>query len=250
MPTGIEIYNSSGILMASAEMLTHYCRKTGTGTTVSNTAGGEAASMATIPIPAGFTKPIIAVSCGVTMSFAGIFSGNAYYWCSGAIGTGFTYYIFDTSDALASAGFGMEIYNGSGQITFSSNAAYPMLILGINMGTTEYTGKTIAAGLPAWSSFEFIGPLTCWDTGSAIPWSDPETSGACGDLRYNHRVTVRGAFIDNGGDRINPSSLEYEFVQVSAGDSTNYTYPAAGNDHPQVLFAVDVTGIPIGQTFF
>lgn len=249
MPVGMEVYDSSGILQVSAEMLSHFCKKTGSGTTVANTAGGNAASMATIAIPAGTDKPILAISCGSTMAYAGLFGGNAYFWCNGAVGTGFSYYLYDTLEGVATAHVGLELYDTAGNITFSSNYR-PIKILGLNPGVTNYAGKAIAAALPAWSSFEFVGPLMCWDTGVAVPWSDPESSGACGDLRYNHKITVRGAFIDNGGSRINPSNITYENVTVNAGDSTSYTYPAAAWDHQTMLMAVDVTGIPVGSTFF
>jgi hypothetical protein len=248
MPVGLEVYNQDNVLLVSAEMITHFLRKTGSGATVANTGGGAAPSQAVVSV-SGFNKPIIALSCGSTVSYAGLFGGNAYFWCDGAIGTAFTYYIFDSPEGVATAHQGLEIYDTAGTIIYSSQFK-PMRIVALNPGVTNYAGKAIAAALPAWSSFEFVGPLMCWDTGVAVPWSDPESSGACGDLRYNHKITVRGAFIDNGGSRINPSNITYENVTVNAGDSTSYTYPAAAWDHPAVLMAVDVTGYPIGSTFF
>lgn len=245
MPVGMEIYDSAGILQASADMLSHFCKKTGSGTTVANTAGGNAASMATIALPAGMDKPICAVSCASTMAFAGLFSGNLYFWCAGAIGTAFNYYLYDTLEGVATANFGLELYDAAGNITFSSSYR-PIEILGLNPGVTNYAGRTVAAALPAWSNTEVNGPLQCWDGGVAAPW---DGVSFCGDLRYQHTINVRGAFIDNGGSRINPASIQYENVQISAGSSSSYTYPATVA-HLQMLMAVDVTGIPIGSTFF
>ena len=249
MPAGMEIYNDSGVLYASAEMISHFCRKSGTGTTVANTAGGSAASMAQVAIPAGFDNPIVAISCGSTMAYSGLFGGNAYFWCSGAVGTAYTYYIFDTPGDLTTAHQGMELYDTASKIVFSSNQ-YPMQILGLNPGVTNYAGKTIAAGLPAWGNTELNSGLQCWDTGVAVPWTDPETSGPCADIQYHHTVNAKGAFIDNGGSRINPANILYESVQISAGNDSSYTEPPSAINRGAVVFAVDVTHIPVGSTFF
>jgi hypothetical protein len=198
---------------------------------------------------AGFVRPLVAVSCASTVAFAGKSGTNFIYWCNGAVGTAFNYYIYDTSDELPASFAGMEAYNTLGEITFSSNFR-PISVLGLNAGTTTYAGRTIAAGLFTWGGFEFIGGLECWDGGSAAPWSDPESSGACDDLRYRRRVNVRGALIDTGGTRIVPGGIVYEDVRVSAGDSTDYDEPPGGLDMSSIVAAVDVTGIPIGSTFF
>lgn len=245
MPQGMEIYDDAGVLQASAEMLSHFCRKTGSGTTVANTGGGAAPSQAVISV-SGYNKPIIALSCGSTLSYAGMSGGNAYFWCSGAVGTAFDYYIFDTLEGIGTAGSGLEMYDTSGNITFSSNYR-PMKILGFNPGLTNYAGKSVAAALPAWSSFEFVGGLQCWDGGVGSPW---DGESFCGDLRYRHIVTVRGAFIDNGGSRINPSNIVWEDVMINAGNSSSYEHPSTLIDHQSMLMAVDVTGIPGGTTFF
>lgn len=245
----MEIYNDAGVLLASAEMLSHFCRKSGVGTTVANTAGGDAASMIQIGIPAGFDKPIIAISCGNAVAYSGLFSGNAYFWCSGAVGTGYTYYIFDTPEDLATAHSGLELYDTAGNIVFSSNY-YPMKILGLNPGVTNYPGKTVAAALPAWANSELNSGLQCWDTSVAVPWSNPTDSGPCADLQYHHTVNARGAFIDNGGSRFNPATIQYEDVQILAGNDSSYTEPPSAISRGAIAFAVDVTNIPIGSTFF
>jgi hypothetical protein len=252
MTAGLEIYAPDNSLLASSDLLTHFCRKTGTGTSVANTAGGAAASMVSVPIGAlGYAKPLVAVSCASTLAFAGTSSGNFIYWCSGPVGTAFTYYVFDTADQLATAHVGLETYaaDGSGKITFSA-AHHPLLVLGVNAGTVTYTGKTMAAGLWTYGGFEIIGGLECWDGGSAFPWTDPETSGPCNDLRYRRRVNVRGAAIDTGGTRVATGSLLYEDVRVNAGTSSSYTQPPTALDTQGMIAAVDVTGIAVPATYF
>lgn len=247
MTVGMEVYDAGGVLQASADLLTHFCRQSGTGVSVANTAGGNATSMIVVSV-SGFSKPIVAISCASMVSFAGKFGSSYYYWCDDAIGTAFTYYIFDAG-VLPDAHIGLQLYNSSGDITFSSEY-YPLQIIEFNPGTTTYSGKKVSAGLFTYGGFEIIGPLMCWQTGHAVPWTDVETSGSCSDLRYTRRVNVRGALIDTADQRISTGNLQYENVTINAGDSSSYTYPDTTLDVQTVIAAIDVTLIPIGETFF
>ncbi len=255
MAMGMEIYASDGTLQANAEMLSYYCRKSGTGTVQSTasaplTYGNTVPATMTVPVSGlGYTYPLVAVSCSGYYVARGMnaLGGDFRFATDAPAGTSFSYYIFDYSPALPASSFGIELYNASGQRTFSSNY-HPMQVLDVlTTGSATHTGKMLAAGLPECGGFRIAGGVDYYG-GSAplwvpVPDGDPYTGTG-----YQNNADLYGARISNSGQTITHGSVSFDDVYFGpfAGDIT----VSPDFDTPCRVLAVDVTNIPANTTFF
>lgn len=248
MAFGAEIFASDGTLQADCNLLGYFCRKSGSGTTASATGiGNTTPSKIVIPISGmGYTYPIVAISCsGYNVARAGNSYGSDLTFTSNApVGTAFTYYLFDYSPALPSSTYGIELYNASGQRTYSSNF-FPMQVLDIlTSGNVTHTGKTLAVGLPEMGGFrQWPGDYDYYSGGSLVaPGSPYDSTG------YQNDCDLYGGKVSNTGQTVTYGSVSFDDVYVGPqlGDITvppDWSYACP-------ILVVDVTNIPTGTTFF
>lgn len=253
MSYGLEIYSSSGTLQANSEMLCWFCRKTGTGTTVSRLSGNTPTSSVSVSVSGlGYTHPIIAINMGGGYSVAKAGS-EGHYVSDAPIGTSYTYYIFDYSAALpAETGYGFEAFNASGQKTFSSSY-FPMQVLNMLDGNSAvgisnsvtHTGKTLALANASMGGYAIRGDLYCTDAGLSI-W---DGFTYCNNLVVLNDCKLYGGVLSNSSQTATTSNVSFDDVTITLGNSDNYVLPPDWNTTSKIL-VIDVTNIPVGQTFY
>jgi len=245
MAYGIEIYASDGTLQANSEMICWFCRKTGTGTTVSRVVGNSSPSSLTVDV-SGMTNPIVAIKmAGYNVAKA----GGSTYVTSAPIGTSYTYYIFDYAASLpANAGaYGIEIFNASGQRVFNSNF-FPMQVLNMLTGsaTVTHTGKNLAIANASMGGYAIRGDVYCYDTGGPEIW---DGFSYCSSLRIINDCDLYGGILSNSFQTVDTSGVSFDDVVITVGDSSSYNVPPDW-DTPSKLLVIDVTNIPVGVTFY
>lgn len=245
MAYGIEIYASDGTLQANSEMICWFCRKTGTGTTVSRVVGNSSPSSLTVDV-SGMTNPIVAIKmAGYNVAKA----GGSTYVTSAPIGTSYTYYIFDYAASLpANAGaYGIEIFNDSGVRVFNSNF-FPMQVLNMLTGsaTVTHTGKTLAIANASMGGYAIRGDVYCYDTGGPEIW---DGFSYCASLRIINDCDLYGGILSNSFQTVDTSGVSFDDVVITVGDSSSYNVPPDW-DTPSKLLVIDVTNIPVGVTFY
>lgn len=249
MAFGMEIYDASGVLQADCNLLSYFCRKSGTGTTVAATGvGNTVPSKGVIPAAgAGYSYPLIAVSCaGYTVARVGnSISGDITFACSAPTGTSFTYYIFDYSPALPASSFGIELYNASGQRTFSSNY-FPMQAVNVlTSGSVTQTGKTLAVGLPELGGYRTAGVLNYFLGGVEVI---PDGPGSYDSTGYQNDCKLYGGTISNSGQTLTYSTVSFD--DVYEGPVWGDIYVPPNWEYACPILAIDVSGIPGSTTFF
>lgn len=249
MAFGMEIFDSSGVLQADCNLLSYFCRKSGTGTTVSATdIGNTVPSKGVIPTAgAGYTYPLVAIVCAgyVVARASNTPSTDIIFACSAPTGTAFSYYIFDYSPALPSSSFGIELYNASGQRTFSSNY-FPMQVINVlTSGNVTHTGKSLAVGLPELGGYRTAGDLDYYLGGVQVI---PDGPGSYDSTGFQNDGKLYGGAISNSGQTLTYGTVSIDDVYVGpeAGDISvppNWSYQCP-------VLAVDVSDIPSSTTFF
>lgn len=247
MAFGMEIYDANGVLQADCNLLSYFCRKSGTGTTVAPTGvGNTTPSKGVIPTAGlGYTYPLIAVVCsGYSVARVGnSTSTDMTFACSAPTGTSFSYYIFDYSPALPASSFGIELYNASGQRTFSSNY-FPMQAIGIlTSGSVTHTGKTLAVGMPELGGYRTAGQIDYYLGGmQVIPDWGYDSTG------YQNDSKLYGGTISNSGQTLTYSTVSFDDVYVGPQFGDIYVPPDWNYQCP--ILAIDVSNIPASTTFF
>lgn len=143
---GFEVYDELGKLQVGSEFFSHYLASQGTGLSTTKTFGNTTPSQIQITVPAGVTRPIIAIVCG-NNRLAGIWvvNGNVHtYACSGPVNTPYTYYVFSSTLGQVAVGGPLELFNAAGELTYSSNRK-PMRIMALS-------GEWGAAGFPEYTN--------------------------------------------------------------------------------------------------
>lgn len=246
MAYGIEIYASDGTLQANSEMICWFCRKTGTGTTVSRVVGNSSPSSLTVDVT-GMTNPIVAIQMGGGYNVAK--AGGSTYVTSAPIGTSYTYYIFDYAASLpATAGaYGIEIFNDSGVRVFNSNF-FPMQVLNMLTGSASvtYTGKSLAIANASMGGYAIRGDIYCYDSGGPELW---DGFSYCASLRIINDCDLYGGVLSNSFQTVDTSGVSFDDVVITVGNSSSYTVPPDW-DTPSKLLVIDVTNIPVGVTFY
>lgn len=245
MAYGIEIYASDGTLQANSEMICWFCRKTGTGTTVTRVVGNSSTSSLTVDVT-GMTNPIVAIRmAGYNVAKA----GGSTYVSNAPIGTSYTYYIFDYAASLpsSSGAYGIEIFNDSGTRVFNSNF-FPMQVLNMLTGSANvtHTGKTLAIANASMGGYAIRGDVYCYDTGGPEIW---DGFSYCASLRIINDCDLYGGILSNSFQTVDTSSVSFDDVVITVGDSSSYNVPPDW-DTPSKLLVIDVTNIPVGVTFY
>lgn len=243
----MEIYSSEGILQADCNLVGFFCRKSVVTTTQTTYSGWTSPSSLIVPISGqGYTYPIIAISCSSYVAKSGITtSGDFVFNCSGSVGTSITYYVFDWAPAIPASTFGIELYNESGQRTFSSNY-FPMQGLSI-ITDSSYTasGKTLAAGLPAMGSYSIAGPIDYYSGGFQII---PENPGDYDSTGYQNDSDLYGARVINSGQTVEYGSVSFDDIYI--GPTFGDVFVLPDWDRRCSVIPIDVTNIPLNTTFF
>jgi hypothetical protein len=252
MSFGMQIFDSSGGLLADANLIGFFCRRSVTTTTTTSVGGGNTVpSNLVVPIAGmGYTYPIIAISSLEFFGKSGITSGgDAVFVCSGPVGTSVTYYVFDWAANLpAPSGnniLGIEMFDSSGNRTFSSNF-FPMQGLSIiTSGSFTSTGKTLAAGLPAYGGFREAGDLDYYSGGVLVIPSGPGSYDSTG---YQNSADVYGARVVNSGQTVEYGSISFDNVYI--GPEFGDIVPPPDWNILANIIPIDVTNIPINTVFF
>lgn len=247
MPQGIETYDAAGKVLFSSDVLTWALRRTGSGTSGAPDAGNTLASTITIPIDIRtYSRPMIGFQCSAYVGFLGPnpTNGNPRYACS-ANGVAYNWFLFDWAADIPNLGYGFETFTSSGQRAYSSaqRALQPLAILG---SPVTFTGKSLAVVIPSWGGHETWPPDgTCYDNTPAEAW---ERGMSCSNLVIAQDSKIYGARTTNSNQSADAGQISYSDINIS-------TSSAGWNAHNDFevsvpIFVADVTGVPIGSTFF
>jgi hypothetical protein len=249
------IFDASGRLQASINMLAMTCRRTGTGTTVTRMGGNTNPSSLTVDV-SGCSYPVVAILIdNYVAALAGKISGQqTNHWiCSAPVGTPFSWYLFDWAASVPSTGAPVKLWDGSGRQTFNSDF-FPMVVTNMFTGVGQVVGtggRTYATAQGVMCGHSRRGEASCYQSGG--PQLDPDGQGLmnCRDIRYRNDGKLYGGGTRSGDGTVGMYQVSWDDVQVSAGNYTNYTSnDVRGWEVPGTVMAVDVTGIPVGATFF
>lgn len=238
MPIGMESYLSNGNLQYSTDFLSYYIRKTGTV----NTAATGFGTLRDVVVPGRSSYPnaLVGFSGPNGYSLATDLNGSytAGYWnfvTDAPSGTTWNYFIMETSDNLPDAHFGLQLYNSSGQCTFSA-AQYVTrglnLLSGDRFGFSSpvtYTGRVLGFVPTAFCGWNF--------------YDDPPSGDSSS---YYHQGGFYGGTLSNSNQTLTMTAFTYEDREVIG------TRPPATNqyDVPGTLIVFDTLNVPIGTTFF
>ncbi|MDP1554481.1 MAG: hypothetical protein Q8L84_03390 [Hyphomonas sp.] len=180
MAVGFQSFTPGGVLQIDAERKCYVLKATGT-------AVSDGGRIATITRPLG-TAPLLFIHEGDGGFFSSEISGSNrnYYVFTPTASANVRWYEYDVISGDSGAGFGFQLFNSAGQITFDA-AQRPLIpygvVPGVKPGSTQSlainTGRTYAAHLPTApfvttyiSTEEFVGDLYRYDI------IKPERSGS------------------------------------------------------------------------
>lgn len=253
-----EFYDANtGVLTASIGMLGFVCRRTGQVATTTKLNGrGTYNSLITIDV-SGYSVPIVAVRCeGYSAALMGRstqVAGRLQYISDAPVGTVFTYYIFDYTQALPEHDSEFMLRNpNTNAITFS-NRFWPMKLVGgldisETSGSRTYNaiqGTALAHSQSNIGGHSRTAEAFCYDGGVSNDGAGP----GCKDVRGVNDGKLYGAFTN--GSQLTTVKLSFDDVRVSYGTYEQYTQQyGAGWSVPTLILIIDVTNIPVGVTFF
>lgn len=260
----LEIFDpNTGRLLASGNMAGFVCRKSGSGKTQARQGGNTNTSTILIDT-SGMTYPIIAlVTRGYDSAFYARYNGQINFATNGAVGSAFDYYIFDWTRALPDHNAPFMLFDtdaGDRVITFSS-AYWPMkVVTAFNMAEAEPNRSYTAGDRLLAHAENNVGGHSrvnngyfCFDRNSP---SDPgdEIPPRCQDVRGRIDGKIYGAGTYDNGTRVTTSKVSVDDVTSTFGPYNswqNSPYVQNGGwEVPNRVMVVDVTGIPVGRTFF
>ena len=254
MPVGFECYDQNGKLQFNDSMFCYFLRKTGSGTTGSTKVGNTDPSSIQLSA-SGYTDPIIAIQCASPVAFYGRFSNNYWWACGGAVGTAFNYYVYDRSNAIPASNFGIEVVDANGAITFSSNYR-PMQVLSLlndldylalgGYQSVTHTGKSLALAQGETGGHRIAGIMQYFAGNQMVIPNGPDDYDSTG---YQNDAKLYGGVISNSNQTAAVDVVSFDDVYIG-GAFTGINTPPPDWERQLKLFVVDVTGVPIGTTFF
>lgn len=261
MPIGFEIYEQSGKLQLSSDMLIYVLRVSGTTFVENVKVGNTCETSFRVPTTQTYANAMVAIGGGggFAAAFAGTWgaTGERIFGTNAPVGTPFNYFVFERSSTYPATNFGIEVRRQSGEIVFSTNQRVMRVVqvldlVGGNTAEANFPGKQLAWCQGAWAGHRIAGQLMM-DQGGGGPIvvdpSTPEDPGDHGETRYywNNDGKIYGGYLANGGSTVRPAEISYDDVQI--GPTPDPTQPP---DFilPLKLFIVDVTGMPVGVQFY
>jgi hypothetical protein len=245
---------NTGRLMASPDLLSFVCRRSGTQATQSRLGGNTSPSSLVIAV-SGFTLPVVAVrSEGYAAAFSGTdVNGNLVFQTDAPIGTTFTYWAFDWSLSLPEHFNVFELRREQDNAIAFSSAFYPMILIGkfdMSEGNTgqQYNalaGVTLAHTTSNMGGHSRVSNPQCWDTGG--PVVDPDLT-SCSDIRGRIDGKLYGA--RTSGSQLTGAEVSWDDVNATFGRYSEYQRYGGGFDVPATVQIIDVSYIPVGRTFF
>ncbi len=254
-----EIYDDTGRLLVSAGMLGMVCRRSGTGTSRSRITGNTAPSSLEVDV-SGIALPLVAIRMpGYAAALAGRSAPagssqftNVTFACNAPVGTAFTYYVFDWTQALPANSGLFQLFTQDGKCTFSS-AYWPMKVMSAvampgGGAFAAPAGRTMAAACTAMGGHSHAQGVYCSDGNSGPKIPDAGELENCNNIVGNIDGKLYGGKVD--GSQVSGANVSYDDVFGSFGNYSNYQNYGDGWVVSNSILAVDVTGIPVGQTFF
>lgn len=262
---GFEIYDINGKLQVNDQFLTYALKSTGVANVENRKVGNTCQT--SLLLPDNFYNCLVALGGGggYAAAYAGNYTLNGsarrIFATNGApAGTQFTYFVYQRSDTIPATNFGLEVRNTSNQITFSSNQRTMRVtnIIGgvVNNGeqTVSYGAKQLAFAQGAWSGHRISGPIQTYGGGSGQGGqggpivADPDSPHQAGyQYSWSNDGKIYGGYIQDGGQTVGTRMCSWDDVTIGPG--SDYNQPP-DMFLPLNLFVVDVTGVPIGATFF
>lgn len=261
MSQEFQVFAADGSLQATSDLVSYKIRYTGTGTTQSRLTGNTNPSSLVVPYTGNYANSFVALSLdnGYGAAACGIVDLNGqyekHYISDAPAGTGFRYYVFDMSSAITPTNFGLETFNAAGQLTFSSNHQV-MSILDVlsEGGSATHGGRTLAFFQGAFAGHRYAGTVLDYGSGGgpSLPEPDDGQPGGGGDSGYHDYKEQQdgklyGGCVTNGGQTVSAVQISFDDV---LGELGNDPTPPPDWEIPLTLFVVDVTGIPLGASFF
>ena len=254
---------SNGKLQASTNEVLYQLRKTGSGTTVANT--GTSTNPSYLPVPGSMANPdtltALSLDGGYGAALASGYGGQKVYASNAPVGTTFRYYLFERADRTAPTGYGVIFKNsGTGAVGWSSQYFTMSGVAMLGSPTTGFwngggfyndphaftdSTKTLAFMPLNWAGHRHAGFVTGGTPGGPII-ADP---GSNTNYVYqeNQSGKLYGGAVSADGHTVSSVAIRWDDHTVSLGHSST---PPPDWTIPLKMFAVDVTGIPIGQTYF
>ncbi len=242
-------------LQVSAGMLGFMCRKSGTGTT-GNRSGGNTNTSTILLDTAGMSYPIVALRTdgyAAAMYVQQFNSTVINYASNGAVGSPFTYYIFDWTASLPANNALFQLYNEGTNLCVFSSGYWPMKLVnsvaGGSGGSQNYPRKTMAYACSTVGAHSRCSQPACYDSGN--PALDPgDGLASCRNIKGRIDGKAYGASIQDNGSTVQVANVSIDDVLGSFGNYSEYQQYGDGWDVPNQIMSIDVTGIPVGATFF
>jgi hypothetical protein len=247
MGFGIESIDSSGKVLFTSDVITFAHRSSGSAVSV---AGSSGYSIIALPFNiADYDMPMIGIYCPSYVAFMGMNgSGQPTYACSGGIGTGCGFYVFDLASNIPDAHFGLETYDAAGNRSYSSaqRSLVPRAILDNGQSLTQL-GRTLCPVIPAWSGHSLIADTGfCYDNGPAgESW---DIGQPCNNLQVAQDSKLYGARVTNGGQSVDVGEISWDDVILSTSAAGHAAYQ--NHVRPAQIIIADITGFPGSGVFF
>lgn len=265
MTDGFATYSDGGKLQVSSEMLTYALRVSGTTYVENRKVGNTCPTSFLVPTSNSYPNALIAIGGGngYAAAFAGLYGTGSppypkVYGTNGApAGTPFQYYIYERSNTIPASGFGLEVRNVSNEVTFSSNQRvmrvvdYMSSIVNNGEEARTFGGKQLAWCQGQVSGHRISGTKMYYGGGGgggpSLPMPDQDAPSGNYYSAWDNNGKLYGAYSANGGQSVCSRMVSWDDVRIG---------PAPDSDQPPDwfiplnLFVVDVTGVPVGQTFY
>ena len=246
MAAGFQVYNDSGQLQVDSDSFLFYLVTKGTETSVARgTFGNTTPSKIEVTVPKTYTNPMVAISCSSMIAEGGRTSDtNNYYFtyaCAGSVGTSFTYYVFQSYAALTTGNFGIEVYDASGKITFTTSQSKPLRIIGLLTSLTDsetFTGRSVAVVHQKTLSERYRTSYVWYENGVATinepPYLPAPSNWELYESWYYHLwgASASGATATSG---------TVSFDDVTTGPTNDFSNSPEWADNWRNLLIVDVT---------
>lgn len=229
MTYGAEFLNEDYVLQINDNFFNYYVLQSGSQATSAISGAGSGVAALTyctswLVVSVTGINPIIAFSCpNEAFLYSVTQSGSLftfYIATFSPIGTNTKYYVYDTVPAAITAGYGMEVYNSSGQVTYSSSRKYFRAVETIQgnflwspFGGSPWNNSTYT--YPAGRDYAVIQSHLSWANNGGTFSGD--IIALCAKAATNGFTLVEKTINSNGRPYVEPYG-DLEFV-----DKVNYT---------------------------